>query len=807
MDAPRRCQVTGADERRHRVAGHDTGAREERTWGVPAVTERDTRAERFLFLSLVALFFLSGISGLVYQSLWQRLLALVFGVTVYATATVLASFMAGLALGSLLAGRLADRSRAPLALFGLTELLIALTAVSTPWALGLVTTLYESAYGRVSDLPAVLTAARFACSFLILIVPTMLMGATLPLVIASSLGRGALVGPRAGALYAANTAGAIVGALVTGFVLIGDIGIRATFIVAAAINVTVGLSALWWSRRLPLEATADRTPAAASLSDADADAATRPTANVDSCSPRSPCPVSCRSLWRWSGSGSSCCSCRQPPTPSPRCSRSCSPASLSAACSRRACSAATVTGSRPSPVCRSARGWRVSLRSRWHSVRINVDGYAPTTMSPALIAVLPPTILMGMAFPIGIRLWLGARRTRERDAGSLVGRLYAANLAGAITGPLAAGFILLPSVGSRATVVLLASLYVGAGIVLLTVHRHMRPVRLAVSVVAVLALGAGALRALPDPFRAVEGRRVPAGEFFLWGEEGAQTTVAVYSAPMGSHVLYLDGLHQANDTAGMVYLHRAIGALPMALHPNPRRALVIGLGGGVTAGAVTQFPDASVDVVELSRSVVKGAVWFKHVNYDVLTRPNLRLRVDDGRNYLLLTDRRYDVVTADIIQPVHAGAGNLYSREYFQTARRVLADDGLMLQWVGDWPETRYKLVVRTFLSVFPDTTLWANGSLLVGRTTPLKLSRAAVARALANPSSGRALADIGIHSVDDLLGRFNARPDTLRKYAGDGTMLTDDRPLIEYFLSLGGGERIADRGGLRDSPEGLLVD
>ena len=151
-------------------------------------------------------------------------------------------------------------------------------------------------------------------------------------------------------------------------------------------------------------------------------------------------------------------------------------------------------------------------------------------------------------------------------------------------------------------------------------------------------------------------------------------------------------------------MHRLIGHLPMALHPNPRRAAVIGLGGGVTAGAASQHP-ALVDVIELSPAVVESAAWFSHVNYDVLHEPNVRLRVDDGRNFLLSRSGQYDVITADLIQPEHAGAGNLYSREYFKLVRRALAPGGLALQWIGARPEHEYQLILRTFLELFPEAT------------------------------------------------------------------------------------------------------
>jgi spermidine synthase len=185
---------------------------------------------------------------------------------------------------------------------------------------------------------------------------------------------------------------------------------------------------------------------------------------------------------------------------------------------------------------------------------------------------------------------------------------------------------------------------------------------------------------VPDPWTAALAHRFP-GEQLLWEEEGPQTTVSIHALADGTRVMYLDGLHQANTTPQMVDGHRSIGSLPMAVHRNPERALVIGLGGGVTAGGVAAFGDR-VDVVELSHEVVQGSRFFKDVNGDVLDQPNVDIRVDDGRNYLLTTDKKYDVVTADIIVPEHAGAANVWSVEYWRTVRDALQEDGIMLQWI-----------------------------------------------------------------------------------------------------------------------------
>jgi spermidine synthase len=169
---------------------------------------------------------------------------------------------------------------------------------------------------------------------------------------------------------------------------------------------------------------------------------------------------------------------------------------------------------------------------------------------------------------------------------------------------------------------------------------------------------------LPDLYGAVLARRYPRGERVLFHEEGVQTTVTVHEQASSEKAMYLDGLHQANDSKGMLQLHREIGHLPMVLHPQPLRALVIGLGGGVTSGAVASHSPTRVDIVELADAVVKGSGYFSHVNGGVLQKPNVRLRIDDGRNHLLLSAARYDVVTADIIQPIHAGGQLVFTRVF-----------------------------------------------------------------------------------------------------------------------------------------------
>jgi spermidine synthase len=394
-----------------------------------------------------------------------------------------------------------------------------------------------------------------------------------------------------------------------------------------------------------------------------------------------------------------------------------------------------------------------------------------------VLTIFPAMLLMGAAFPIGLHVWTGG--ADPSAAARRIGVFYAVNVCGSILGSVTAGFILLPAIGSRNTVLLLAAITGCCALALLVVANGPGPRRLALAAGGVALL---VLAPVPDPFRVFLAQRFPDWPI-VWQEEGVQTTVSVHRVGT-QRAMYLDGLHQASTAGSMSRTHWRIGHLGMMLHPQAADVLVVGLGGGATAGAVSRYPFARTHIVELSSAVVSGAAYFTDINYGVLTRPNVTLRVDDGRSHLALSGRKYDVITADIIQPVHAGAANVYAAEYFRLVRGALRPGGLAVQWVFG-TDAEYRMIMRTFLSVFPHATLWADGSVMVAGLGPLKVSRADVAWKLNVPEVAAALHDAGIESTADLLGLYTAGPAAMRRFAGPGPILTDDRPVLEYFLSL----------------------
>ena len=712
--------------------------------------------------------------------MWLRLLSLVFGVTVYAASTVLAGFMAGLGAGSLIAGRFASRISRPLVAFGIAEALVGITAFATPFLLDVLTAAWIAIHPALPTSLAVLTVIRFVVAFLLLIVPTAMMGATLPLVIKSAMAREARVGSRIGLLYAINTTGAIVGALVAGFYFISEVGVARSFQIAAATNLLIAVVALVAGYSIPPAALSERSSGAVGRTREEGQRLV---------------------LWIFFVSGLMSLALEivwfrtlviflRPTAYAFTIMLACVLAGIALG--------STIAA----PLLRMRQPWlpilaaiqgvigfvavlsfnmlarmqqAVEVATPWFD-RLGINSYLAPLVVSSLIAMLPTTILLGLAFPIGLTLWAGD--DASDDTSRRAGTFYSLNVLGAILGSVLAGFVLLPQLGTRTSLIAIAALATLSSILLAISARKTNPAMAIATAVIAPALFLIGARAAVDPFD-VAFDRFHKTETLVWREEGAQTTVAVHDRPGNPpmRVMYLDGNHQANDSPGGAFVHHRIGALPAMLHPNPKTALVVGLGGGATPGAVARH-DLQVDVVELSKAVVAGSAHFKHINFNLLERPNVTLHVDDGRNFLLMSRKKYDVITADIILPRHAGAGSLYSREYYELVRNALQDDGLVMQWNGGDSATEYKLLMRTFTSVFPYTTLWAEGSLMLGSKVPFTISQSAY-------EARRVGFDQFKWDLPTLKRIYSAGPDEIREFLGDGPILSDDKPVIEYFLSL----------------------
>jgi spermidine synthase len=743
----------------------------------PPAAGRDTR--RWLTPALCALFFGSGFAALIYQVVWLRSFSLVFGVTVYAASTVLAGFMAGLAIGSYAAGRLGGRLRRPLVAFALAELGVGLTALLVPVAMRMLERGYLVLHPLLPESFAVVTAVRFVLAFAVLVVPTSLMGATLPLLV-RAVGPTAGLGSTIAALYATNTAGAIAGALTAAFYLVPSLGLTRASMAAAMLNVLAAGAAVALAGRIgaPPPAAAASPPVA--------------TAGVDETTRRVVLTV-----FLVSGVSSLALEViwfrvlilQLRPTAyafaimlaAVLCGISAGSYAVTPWLARRLPWLAVLSAIQLAVALVAVLSLSFQAGATWVQDGVaallgaaGVNPYVWPLIGASLIAILPTALLLGAAFPIGLRLWV----SDPSKASEQVSVFYALNVCGAIVGPLLAGFLLLPWLGSRSALIAVSALALLNSLALASRLWSSWPNAAGfLTLVGPVAFVMASLNAA-GPFEAGRGL---GSERLLWVAEGVQTTVSVVQRRTGERVLYLNGTHQAGDAPGTAFTHHRIGALPMMIHPDPRRVLVVGLGGGATAGAAARFPGAQVDVIELSSDVVRAAPFFGAVNFDLLTRPNVHMRVDDARNFLLTTRRKYDVVMADLIIPIHAGSAAVYSVEYFELVRRALAPEGVVMQWIVADSAFEYRLLLRTFLSVFPETTAWAEGSLVAGRLTPLQFSASRFEQRRQD-AAFRSVFDWDLATIRRL---YFAGPDLLRAVAGDGPLLTDDRPLIEYFLSL----------------------
>ena len=772
-----------------------------------------------LWTSVCACFLLSGAAGLVYEIVWMRMLGLVFGHTVFAITTVLAAFMAGLALGAFLFGRLIDRGGRPLRVYGLLEGAIGLYALLIPFLFAQAQAVYLWLYRSFGVSFATFTLAQFALVFLILLVPTTLMGASLPVLAKFFVERLDGLGRRVGDLYALNTFGAVVGSAAAGFFLLPAVGVKATIGLAAALNVGVAAWALMADRRV----TELRGPLAPPV----------PGPEPSVLPPPADAPAP---LVRWLVLAGIALSGAASMAYEVAWTRA---LSLVIGSSIYAFSAmlttflvglalgsflfARIWGRRP--VNAALFGWLEVAIALAALALIPAFGRMPDLVLSILQALSPsptgalltqftvsflvmifPTAIIGAAFPCAVQICARALPRLGRD----LGQVYSANTAGTIAGALLAGFLLVPWLGAQASMVAAAAANAAVGAAVLVATGPVRSAWRRAAVVPVLVVFAAGVVFLPrwDPRVMVSGVSIyvqkfasspdPAAQFrqeaaarqLLFYREGINSTVAVERTERMTS-LKVDGKVDASNGLDMM-TQLMLGHLPVLLHSRAERVLVIGLGSGVTAGAVAQHPVVrEIDVVELEPAVVEASKFFLQENRGVLRDPRTRLVIGDGRNFILASPKRYDVISSEPSNPWMAGVANLFSREFYRLARRALADDGIMVQWVHGYSlfPRELRMIVNTFRQVFPHSTLWRTirgDFLLVGRTAPLEVSYALLEqRIAASPTVREDMASLRLDTPLDLLTLFFLDEAAVARFAEGALENTDDRPLLEFAAPL----------------------
>jgi spermidine synthase len=776
------------------------------------------RQRTLVSASVWVCFFLSGAAGLVYEIVWMRMLGLVFGHTVFAVTTVLAAFMAGLALGSFLVGRLIDRRGRPLQVYGVLEAGIGAYALLVPLLLTQVQFVYLALHGSLKLSSVAFSLTQFALVFLILLVPTTLMGASLPVLAKFLVNRAETLGRKVGDLYALNTLGAVVGSVAAGFFLLPAIGTGATIGLAAAANLGIGAWALMLARWLGESSVApvSSTPVP-----------------VDHPTAQSAEPIPLQTWLVLAGTGLSGAAAMVYELAWTR------SLSLVIGSSVYAFSAMLTTflvglalGS-----FLFARIWgRRQVDAALFGTLEVAIGFIALALTPAfgrlpdlVLAILTrttpssggallaqfassflvmiiPTTIIGATFPCAVQICSGTLTRLGRD----VGRVYSANTVGTIAGALLAGFLLVPWLGARASMVVGAAVNTAIGLTVLAAAGPARPLwrRAAIAPLAVLFLAgvmflprwdprvmAGGVSIYVERFTAAADpaalfRETAAARQLLFYREGINSTVAVERTEQMIS-LRVDGKVDASNGPDMA-TQLMLGHLPLLLHPNPERVLIIGLGSGVTVGAVAQHTVVrEIDVVELEPAVVEASSFFIEENRNALRDPRVRLVLGDGRNYVLASKKRYDVISSEPSNPWMAGVANLFSREFYRLARARLADDGIMIQWVQGYslfPED-LKMIVKTFRQSFPHATLWRTlrgDYLLVGTPSPLRIDYALLKRRSAASSGVREdMASLWFATPLDVLTLFFLDEADLGSFARGAPVNSDDRPLLEFRAPL----------------------
>jgi spermidine synthase len=780
-------------------------------------------AVRTIRSAALGCFLLSGFAALVYEIVWVRILGQIFGNTTFAIATVLAAFMAGLALGSYSFGRLAGRLQNDLLAYGTLEGLIGLYGLLILPLFGVVRRVYFAVYPHVEAAPILSILVLFVLAFGLLMVPTVLMGATLPLLSRFFVTRLEQVGGRVGDLYAMNTLGAVAGCALAGYVMIPEMGLRASIFTAAAVNFAVAAAIagmVVWLRRHP---TAAQTfaPAAPTL---DAQA---PTPTAGTSAPRAGVrgPLEAFLLLSLAASGAASMIYENAWTRA---------LALVIGMSTYAFTTMLTTfliglalGS-----FLYARWWGRSPGRLWAFGAMQVGiGIAALATIPlferlpflflrlkasfadsfvlllvvqatlSFLVMILPTILAGMTFPIVARLF-----TRGvYEVGSSVGTAYASNTLGAIVGALAGGFLLIPWLGVQHAINVGVAINVLVGIGLIAADTALAPpARWAWGAAAAAVTGAAiALFPAWDRHVVTSGVTIYASSYaglpresmkreymhkdaLLFYREGATATISVHAHRYDDY-RYLKTNGKVDSSYGDEPNMLLTGYLPLLYHPAAQRVVIIGMGGGYTAKAVAAFPVQRIEVAEIEPAVVEGARAFAARNGNVLDDRRLRVIAADGRNYIQATPQQFDVIISMPSNPWIAGVANLYTREFYELARGKLRPDGTFAQWVQNYhmsPDD-LRMILHTFAESFPHVSLWAvdeSDLILLGTLREQTISHRTLQTIFAeNQAVRQDLARLGFLDPFGLRAMYLMGNDGIRRFSRGAELNSDDLPRLEF--------------------------
>jgi spermidine synthase len=711
--------------------------------------------------ALYVIFFASGAAALVYQVMWTRSFGLVFGSTTRAAAIVLAAFFLGMALGNWAGARFATTTRhRALRVYAWLELAIAAAALLVLAWLALYHGAYPHLYRATFDTPAALSLVQLALAALALGPPCFAMGATLPLMSRAVVASEAHLGRRIGFVYALNTLGGVTGVVLAGFWLPVAIGVRGSMLLAALLNVAAALAAFGAARGLSGEAAP--APAGQRLPPALSSGA-RTLALVAALSGLGTLALEVLFTRLLVNAMDSSVFSFAIVLATFLVSLALGSALVAAVVDRRVSPWTLITAGAwlgaAAILVAPALLTRIWLTSFDQPFWLGPLGTASLLLPITALVIGPPALLVGIVLPATWR----AAIARADAAGALVGRLTSLNTLAGVAGSLAAGFVLIPALGTGASLLVVAALY--AGLALLASLRAER--RLGGWLVGLGLTLAFVALASQKSWQIVPAI-VPPGSKLLALDEGEGATVTVLEDANGVRELVVNSRYTLGSTAGS-HVHRSQGELPLSLHGAPRTVAFIGVATGTSVASILSQPELERAVaLELLPGVVRLAGFFREANQGVLEDPRVEIRLADGRNHLFGTDARFDVIVGDLFVPWHAGTGYLYTLEHFANVRERLSAGGVFAQWLQLDQAALFEVqsLARSFGAAFEHAELWLN-TLDAGR--PL-LGFVGYRDA---PRPGRAERLAGASRV--------CGGAVLREWSSAAPPNTDDRPVIEF--------------------------
>jgi spermidine synthase len=744
------------------------------------MNQASTAAPRILLAGVAGCFLLSGFAALLYQMAWVRQFSIVFGTSEIAIATVLSAYMGGLALGAAVAGKLIQLIRRPVYFYGILEATIAISALMVPVLLSAAGFFYVSILGGQATVPDASGVAQsvfyFVVAFIVLVVPTACMGATLPVLTRYAVTQDDHIGNRVGGLYAINTLGAVLGAVVAGFVLLPELGLRGTVWCGVAVNALVFVIAVIAAKK---SATTELQQVD-SPSDTSAETETDPNYRylwmiLPIMTLSGVCTFVYEVLWTrllshiLGGSvtafavmlASFLSGIALGSIIASRFARNRTEATIAFVISQLGISAASV------------------LIYYCLNQFLQPDMDYQATVLAAFLVLMPATLFIGATFPLAVRIYASGANVAAQSSA----RVYAWNTVGAILGAAVAGFFLVPMLKYEGAIRLTVLLNTGLAVVAASMIPATRRIPLFVSAAALGVIAIVYQPMIPENVLRYSPITTSASGDIIYYDVGRSATVLVYEDD-GSFMLRNNGLPEAGavpqGTPHLFSNQRMLGAMPVLARPDTKTALIVGFGAGT---AITGLPPTveEVDVIELEPKVIEANRSISdRRKYKPLDDPRVSLVINDARSALALTTKKYDMVVSQPSHPWSAGASHLYTREYMQIVSDHLSDDGVFLQWINSQfvDEALLKSLCATILDVYPHVRIyqWSSQVLFfLASHEPMDVEREMFA-------SGRPLRDaplfyleLGIAAVEDAVAALMMDTDGAKEFSSGSRLITDN--------------------------------